>query len=46
VPLPEQALDHGGGFLLAAAVADALAARAASIHASLLGVANVVAIPV
>ena len=45
-PLPAQALDHGTGYLLAAAVVRALAHRArggggADITASLLGTANV-----
>lgn len=40
-PLPAQALDHGAGHLLAAAVASALAdGRPADIRASLVGVAN------
>ncbi|MDD9371909.1 MAG: CoA transferase, partial [Acidimicrobiales bacterium] len=40
-PLPAQALDHGAGHLLAAAVARALASgRAADVTASLVGVAN------
>lgn len=45
VPLPAQALDHGAGHLMAAAVLRALAARArgeagAEIHVSLVGVAH------
>jgi hypothetical protein len=40
-PLPAQALDHGAGHLLAAAVASALAdGRPADVRASLVGVAN------
>jgi hypothetical protein len=52
VPLPAQALDHGTGYLLAAAVARALTVRlttgrATDVTASLLGTANVVvALPV